>query len=216
MLSTWHADKESDDTLFVCDPSSFNKMENGVVDAELGPWKSSASDRVPCMPMASPACLPLPTWPQPGYHRLLCTRRRSGQRPRDNLRYNKSRDPHGGDDDDGAYWRVDDSDVTPEVVEASRRRRERLGGNRLGDFVCRLCRRRFEDAFCLAGHLCTKMEQKEYQCTMCPKVFNSPANLASHGRWHRPIVPAATTGITGRPMANAKARPGSGRRNNAS
>ena len=58
--------------------------------------------------------------------------------------------------------------------------------NRIGDFVCRLCRSPFVDAFDLALHSCPRMQHVEYPCPECDKVFNCPANLASHRRWHRP------------------------------
>ena len=58
--------------------------------------------------------------------------------------------------------------------------------NRIGDFLCRLCRSVFDDAFALALHSCPRMQHVEYPCPECDKVFNCPANLASHRRWHRP------------------------------
>ncbi|KOB75403.1 Uncharacterized protein OBRU01_01483 [Operophtera brumata] len=52
--------------------------------------------------------------------------------------------------------------------------------NKLGRYICRLCRRLYTDAFALAQHRCSRI------------VFNCPANLASHRRWHKPRVPGAT------------------------
>uniref|UniRef100_A0A915JEJ1 C2H2-type domain-containing protein n=1 Tax=Romanomermis culicivorax TaxID=13658 RepID=A0A915JEJ1_ROMCU len=88
--------------------------------------------------------------------------------------------PDGGDQlllDDSAEW-----------VEASEDARRQLAEipNIIGDYVCKLCRQKFEDAFKLAKHKCPRIGHQEYRCPECDKTFSCPANLASHRRWHKP------------------------------
>ncbi|XP_053204199.1 mucin-2-like [Panonychus citri] len=58
--------------------------------------------------------------------------------------------------------------------------------NKIGDYICRLCCQKFENAFSLALHRCSKIVHVVHRCPECAKVFNCPANLASHRRWHKP------------------------------
>ncbi|KER21023.1 hypothetical protein T265_10548 [Opisthorchis viverrini] len=58
--------------------------------------------------------------------------------------------------------------------------------NLIGDYVCQLCCKWFPNALALADHPCSRIACVTYPCGTCGKVFNCPANLASHRRWHRP------------------------------
>lgn len=81
-------------------------------------------------------------------------------------------------------------DIDPEynIVEVTEEAKAEIAAivNVIGDYVCKLCKRSFEDAFELARHRCSCIVLLEYRCPECGKRFNCPANLASHRRWHKP------------------------------
>lgn len=79
-------------------------------------------------------------------------------------------------DDEG---HVTEALVTPEAVA----RLERIE-NKIGGYDCKLCANRYSNAFDLANHNCSGIVKVEHRCPECNKLFQCPANLASHRRWH--------------------------------
>lgn len=85
-------------------------------------------------------------------------------------------------------------DIDPEynIVEVTEEAKAEIAAiaNVIGEYLCKLCRKLFDDAFELARHRCSCIVLLEYRCPECGKRFNCPANLASHRRWHKPRAQA--------------------------
>lgn len=93
--------------------------------------------------------------------------------------------PSSQGDSEAAQPLLDDSALWVKITDEAKAELAKIP-NLIGDYICRLCKVRYADAFQLAKHRCPRIAHEEYRCPECDKVFSCPANLASHRRWHKP------------------------------
>lgn len=75
-------------------------------------------------------------------------------------------------DDEELVVRKGDIDPAFNVVEITEEAKAILASidNKIGDYLCQLCRTVYDDAFMLAQHRCPRIVHIEYKCSECEKV----------------------------------------------
>lgn len=76
-------------------------------------------------------------------------------------------------DDEELVVRKGDIDPAFNVVEITEEAKAILASidNKIGDYLCQLCRTVYDDAFMLAQHRCPRIVHIEYKCSECEKVI---------------------------------------------
>lgn len=76
-------------------------------------------------------------------------------------------------DDEQLVVRKGDIDPAFNVVEVTEEAKAVLASidNKIGDYLCQLCRTLYDDAFQLAQHRCPRIVHLEYKCSECEKVL---------------------------------------------
>lgn len=80
-------------------------------------------------------------------------------------------------DDEELVVRKGDIDPAFNVVEITEEAKAILASidNKIGDYLCQLCRTLYDDAFQLAQHRCPRIVHIEYKCSECEKVGGASA-----------------------------------------
>jgi len=161
---------------------------SGVATAEI---RTTSSDNLPPPPppppapatSTIPATPPLPPPP--------ISRPHKAERRRSKLRKHMAIDeetisPVSGTiirklrDDEELVVRKGDIDPAFNVVEITEEAKAILASidNKIGDYMCQLCRTVYDDAFMLAQHRCPRIVHIEYKCSECEKVCGRKEGFA--------------------------------------
>jgi len=144
----------------------------------------------PPPPPAPPATITAPAPPAPPAPPPPPSRPHKAERKRSKLRKHMAIDeetisPVSGTiirklrDDEELVVRKGDIDPAFNVVEITEEAKAILASidNKIGDYLCQLCRTVYDDAFMLAQHRCPRIVHIEYKCSECEKVCGLTLNV---------------------------------------